>query len=214
MGGMTDQPTARSVKIDADERGAWSSDRPRTNRPPRPADISTRCRVLAPTDRMRYSPGSLLVIVCPAADVRDRFAERVIEDRNAVLSLAKVRKLLTGRVAEEELEDRAGELLGTAIQRRLENGDAVVYLAEGLDAAEREPLLHAAAALRRPRHALLVEPPRDALEPDDVPVLNELRRALDAGELGQEGFQTAMRVGGTAAADLKKIVFRPAPKDD
>ena len=55
----------RSVKIADNERGGWSSDRPRRpgepERPPRKQDVSVRGRVLAPTDRMRYNPGSLLV---------------------------------------------------------------------------------------------------------------------------------------------------------
>ena len=50
--------------------------------------------------------------------------------------------------------------------------------------------------------------------PEELPVLNELRRQLDAGELGAEGFQTAMRLGGNTVTELKRIVFRPAPKDD
>ncbi len=37
---------------------------------------------------------------------------------------------------------------------------------------------------------------------------------LDAGELGEEGIQTVMRLGGTTITELKRIVFRPAPKDD
>ena len=47
-----------------------------------------------------------------------------------------------------------------------------------------------------------------------VPALNELRRALDAGELGNEGFQTALRLGGGSIGELKRIVFRPPPRDD
>lgn len=211
---MADQSTARSVKIDADERGAWSSDRPRTNRPPRPTDISTRCRLLQPSDRMRYSPGSLVVLVCPSVPLRERFAERVFEDRSAVLSMSKVRKLIAGRVPEDALEERAAELLHAAALRRLDSGDAVVWLAEGLDPLEREPILHAAAKIKRPRHLLLVEPGRDAVEEDDLADLNELRRQAETGEVGQEGFQTALRVSGKAVGDLKRIVFRPAPKED
>jgi hypothetical protein len=41
-----------------------------------------------------------------------------------------------------------------------------------------------------------------------------LRRALDGGELGREGFQTVLRLGGNALTDLKRIVFRPPPRDD
>ena len=73
-------PGTRSVKISADERGGWSSDRPRPDGgPARPVNVSGKCRVLAPSDRMRYSPGSLLVIVSGSAATRDRFADRLIE---------------------------------------------------------------------------------------------------------------------------------------
>src|ERR1700754_545446 len=94
----SEQP--RSVKISDNERGGWSSDRPRRagepERPPRKLDVSVRGRVLAPTDRMRYNPGSLLVIACADRTLRDRFAKRVIEEQSAILSLDKVRTLLQG----------------------------------------------------------------------------------------------------------------------
>jgi hypothetical protein len=45
-------------------------------------------------------------------------------------------------------------------------------------------------------------------------VLSRLRTALDAGELGQEGFVTSLRLGGHTVGDLKRIVFAPAPRDD
>jgi hypothetical protein len=45
-------------------------------------------------------------------------------------------------------------------------------------------------------------------------MLNDVRRALDAGELGEEGFQTAMRLGGASIGELKRIVFRPPPRED
>jgi GDPmannose 4,6-dehydratase len=96
----------RSVKFSDHERGGWSSDRPRRpgepERPPRKVDVSVRGRVLAPSDRLRYSPGSLLVIACADRALRDRFAARVIEEQSAVLSLDKVRalrrRLLVGQV--------------------------------------------------------------------------------------------------------------------
>src|SRR5580704_16859206 len=97
---MTDSPSARSVKISADERTGWSSERPRRDgAPPRPADISVRSRILAPSDRLRYSPGSLLIVVGPAAADPVAFVERVVEERGAMLAPAKVRALLEGRVA-------------------------------------------------------------------------------------------------------------------
>jgi predicted kinase len=204
----------RSVKISDDERGAWTSDRPRANRPPRPRDISVRSRILRPTDRMRYSPGSLLVIVCPSRAERDRFVQRVIEDKGAVFSKDKVRTLLAGRVAEDEVEQRAAQLLDAAIAKRLEANETVVLAAEGVEREDREVFVRMAAAAERPRHLILLEIPRDQVAEQDRPTLNELRRALDAGELGGEGFQTVLRLGGAAVSELKRIVFRPPPRDD
>src|SRR3954462_15866672 len=105
--GMADEPTTRSVKIGADERTGWSSERPRRDgSPPRPPDVSARCRVLSPSDQLRYSPGSLLMIVSGSAPDRDRFVKHLIDSRS-LLSLGKVRELLAGRTAEEEIAERA-----------------------------------------------------------------------------------------------------------
>jgi hypothetical protein len=212
---MASRPQARSVKISEDERGGWSSDRPRRDgAPPRPADVTAHCRVLAPTDRLRYSPGSLLVIASASAAERDSFIARLIEDRASLLSLEKVRTLLAGRVDEAELDARAEELLGAAVSKRLQSRETVVLAAHGLDAAEREPFVRMAAALKRPRHLILIETAREQVSEEDLPALNELRRALDAGDLGTEGFQTALRLGGGTASEVKRILFRPPPRED
>lgn len=213
---MDQSPAARSVKISDDERGAWSSDRPRRggDGPQRPRDISTRCRVLAPVDRMRYSPGSLVVVVSPSDQVRDRFTARVFEEKGLVLAPSALRRLIAGRVPDDELDAKAHELLMATVGKRLEAGDSVVVALDGLSAEERDPVVRAAAALRRPRHLILLEAGRAAVADEDRAALNELRRALEAGELGAEGFQTAMRLSGGTIDELKRIVFRPAPKED
>ena len=74
--------------------------------------------------------------------------------------------------------------------------------------------MHGAGRKDRPRHLVLLEAPRDQVTDDERPALDELRRALDAGELGQEGFQTALRLGGNALSELKRIVFQPPPRED
>ena len=214
--GMSTSQPPRSVKFSDDERGGWSSDRPRRDgAAQRPADVSTRCRTLTPSDRLRYSPGSLLLIVSPSAAERDRFAARVLEDRNAYLSLDKVRALLTGRVPAEQVEERALELLGTAVGRRIEAGESVA-----LGARRPRPPRSAsrwvrmAHAVRRPRHLILLEAGRDEADEDARAALDELRRALVAGELGNEGIQTALRLSGGTVAEVKRIVFRPPPRDE
>ncbi len=213
MDGMPTPSSSRSIRIGDDERGGWSSDR-RDGAPPRPADISVRCRVLKPSDRMRYSPGSLLLLVSASASERDRFAQRLITDRSALLSLDKVRGLLAGRVPEEEVETRAGELLHAALLKRLDAGETVVVAMEGLDGAAREPYVRTAARIRRPRHIILLETGRDQVSDEDRPALNDLRRRLDAGELGAEGIQTALRLNGASISELKRIVFSPPPRDE
>jgi hypothetical protein len=212
---MASRPQGRSVKISEDERGGWSSDRPRRDgAPARPANVTVHCRVLAPADRLRYSPGSLLIVVCASHDERDRFLARLIEDRASLLTLDKVRALLAGRVAEEEIDARAGELLAAAVSKRLEARETVVLGADGVGATEREAFVRTAAALKRPRHLILLETARENVAEDDHAALNELRRALDAGELGAEGFQTALRLGGGSAGEVKRILFRPPPREE
>lgn len=210
-------PQPRSVKISDDERGGWSSDRPRRDgqaSPPKPRDISTRCRVLQPEFRLRYTPGSLVLIASGSTAQAERFAAGVLEDRGALLSMGKVRALLEGKVGADELDAKAAQLLDAAITKRLTAGDSTVVVLDTIGPEEREPLLRAAASLRRPRHLILLEAPRDAVSDEDRPALNELRKALDDGALGAEGIQTALRLGGPAIADTKKIVFRPPPSDD
>ena len=208
----------RSVKISDNERGGWSSDRPRrpgeAQRPPRKADVSVRGRVLAPSDRMRYSPGSLLEIVCADRTLRDRFVARAIDEQSAILSLDKVRALLAGKLPAEQVEEKAQALLDAAASKRFGSGQTVVIPLEGLSAEEREHYVRLAAAHRRARHLVLVEAAKDAVAEEDKAQLTDLRTALDAGELGQEGFMTSLRLGGRVIDELKKIVFAPPPADD
>ncbi len=212
---MAESEGPRSVKIGADERTGWSSERPRrAGGPDRPPDISVRCKVLRPSEALRYSPGSLLLIASASQGDREALAERVIEQKGALLATGKVRELLAGRVPEEEMDARAAELLDAAVKKRLEANESTVVVTSGLDPAERERLARLAAAARRPRHLILLETAREQVADEDLAPLNELRRRLDAGELGGEGFDTALRLGGDSIGELKRIVFRPAPRDD
>ena len=212
---MSTPPSTRSVKISEDERTGWSSDRPRRDgAPPRPLDLSVHSRVLTPVDRLRYSPGSLLVVVSPSPGEREQFLDRLITDRASMLSPAKVRGLLAGRVAEDEIEPRAHELLVAAVRKRLENRETVVLGPDGLGSAEREQFVRIAAELKRPRHLILLDSARENVRDEDLAELNELRRRLDAGELGADGFQTVLRLGGGTAAEVNRIIFRPPPRED
>jgi hypothetical protein len=208
----------RSVKIGENERSGWSSERPRrpgeAERPPRQADVSVRGRVLSPSDSLRYSPGSLLLIACADPATRDAFAARVIADAGALLSLGKVRGLLQGRVADDVIDEKSQALLDATIKKRLAEGHTVVIALEGLDPAERERYVRMAHGFNRPRHLILVEAGKDKVAEEDRATLGELRTTLDAGGLGQEGFVTSLRLGGATVSELKRILFAPPPRDD
>src|SRR3954454_19199824 len=212
---MPTPPTGRSVRIGDDERRGWSSDRPRREGAPRrPPDISVRCRVLRPTDSLRYSPGSLLVVASPAIEEREAWAERLVKPRGALLLPGRIEALLAGRVPEEDVPARAAELLDATAVKRMDAAHTVVLCLDGLDPEERAHWAPPAPPRRRPPHFVLLEPPKDAVAEEDRPALNELRRRLDAGELGAEGFQTGLRLSGQAASEVKRIVFAPEPRDD
>src|SRR6185295_5532931 len=100
------------------------------------------------------SPGSLLLIVAPSVAERDRFTQGLIDSRLAVLSLGKVRVLLTGRVPEEDIPARASEVLDAAIAKKLEDRETVVVTADGVGAEERERYVRLAARFKRPRHLI------------------------------------------------------------
>lgn len=211
---QTDPPT-RAVKIDKDERLGWSSDRPRREgAPPRKPDVSVRCHVLAPSDRLRYSPGSLVLIASEQASEREAFAERLVPEKGSVLSLEKVRGLLAGRVEEDELEVKAAELLDAAIAKRLAANQTVVVLADGLDPEERERHVRAAHSHGRPRHLILVEGSELPGDEERKAAVGRLRKAVETGDLGAEGFNTALRLSGRSRDEVKRIVFRPPPRPD
>jgi hypothetical protein len=213
MTGMPTPPSSRSIKIDQDERGGWSSDRPRRDgAPPRPADVAVRGRALRPAALLRYSPGSLLMIVSGSSEAREELAGRAVEEKAALLSLAKVRSLLAARGIDDD--DKARQLLEAAVAKRLTGGDSVALVAEGIDAAERERYVRMAAAHRRPCHLILVEAAPDQLAEEDREPVNALRRALDAGQLGAGGFHTFLRLGGASLTEVKRIVFRAPQADD
>ena len=132
-----------------------------------------------------------------------------------MLTFDRVRALLAGRVPEEEAEERAGSCSTPPSLKRLAEHASVVVGVAGV-VAPRSVSASSAWPPRSgvPRHLILIEAGREQVAEEDRATLNDLRRRLDAGELGAEGFQTVMRLGGATVAEVKRILFRPPPADD
>ena len=98
-----------------------------------------------------------MIVLSADQSTREAFCARVLEDTNVLLSMARLRRLLAGRVAEEQIDEKARQLLDATATKRLGAGQTVVIALEGFDAAERERYVRLAHANRRPRHLVFVE---------------------------------------------------------
>ena len=142
-----------------------------------------------------------------------RFAERVVEERGRRSHpLGYERCLPAG-----SRKARSRNAPANCSPARFSNGcgpSSRCLAARGLRRLERERYVRLAHDLRRPRHLILLDASREKVLDNERPALDELRRSLDAGELGLEGFQTALRLGGHALAELKRIVFQLPSRDE
>ena len=220
-GAPRDRGGVRSVKISEAERGAWSSDRTRRGEiigdpsGARPAPLRrARGRRLAPSNRMGYSPASLIVVAGPSATDRTAFVERLFDKGSiAVLSIEKVRGMVTGGT---ETLAPALDLVGKVAEQRLRAGQAVVIETRGLDEEERRPLAMIAQRARRPAHLIALEVSREQLAEEgvederleaDMSAAAELRRRAEQGELGEEGYATVLTLTRRAAEGVRQIGF-------
>ena len=145
----------------------------------------------------------------------DAFIERVIEAKNAILSLDKVRALLAGRVKPDEMEARAQELLDTAVAKRLGADESVVLGADSPGRRRARALCAARRARARPapphpplRSRATRSPRRTSRRSTRC-----ARRSMPATSAPRASTRRCASAAGPAA-EVKRIVFRPEPRDD
>ena len=164
------RPGSRSVKIGADERTAG------------PGSPAPRRRSRAPAEHLcalsragAGRPPALLAGQPRGRDLGLRARPRRLRgaadrgSRELAVAGQGARPAGGARARAEELEARAQELLAAAVSKRLENRDTVVLAAESLEAQERERFVRIAAALKRPRHLILLETARDQVSEEHLP---------------------------------------------
>ena len=217
VGDMSDSSSSslRSVKIGSDERTGWSSERPRREgEPERPAPRRRRARAAASsprTDRLRYAPGSLLLVV--GADTpAERGASPAASSRSPARCCRWPRSAPCCRGASPPRSSRpkASALLDATAAKRLAAGDSVVdpgrgprprdaraLRAHGPCAPAPAPSASSSRRARigpggRPRHAAR-------------PAQRARRRGPRRG-----GFFTALRLGGNTIREFEEDRLRAA----
>jgi len=220
----TERGGLRSVKISEHERSGYSSDRTRRgeiigdSNGDRPANVRrARGRRLNPSNRLGYAPSSVIVLAGASRVGKTAFADRLFDKGSvAVLSLAKIRRMIAATDDEAKARAQALSLVGQVAHQRLRAGQSVVFDGDALDPEERRGLVLIAQQARRPAHLIFLEGSREQLEADgadeatlerDLPLAAELRRAVEQERLGEEGFATVLTLTRRAADQVKQIGF-------
>jgi hypothetical protein len=193
--------SVRSVKIGADERTGWSSDRPQragAGRPPRPQG---RAMVLAAADALSFPAGSLVVFTGADPVTLHRFVARLLP-RPTVILYDQLHNAVAEKVGADAASEATLKLIAKPVGERLGAGQAVVIETADLTSDTRRGLT-ALAGPRAGSHLVLLDSGRKAV--DDEARFEQLRAiATDArsGEIGVEGFSTVVVLG---RSDLDKV---------
>ncbi len=200
---MASSDGLRSVKIGADERTGWSSERPERKssgpgRPPRPAG---RALNVAASDTLSFPNGSLVVFTGADPITVHRLVARMLP-RPALISY----DALARQVAEKVPADRVGEvtlqLISKRVGERKAEGQATAIETADLS-SELRTALAAMADRRAGSHLVVFDSGRKAVGDDER--FEQLRAVVSgarSGEIGSEGFSTAMVLG---RVDLDKV---------
>jgi hypothetical protein len=191
----------RSVKIGAEEKTGWSSDRPLRagkGRPPRPQG---RALVLAAGDALSFPAGSLVVFTGADPVTLHRLVGRLLP-RPAVISYDQLARAVAAKVGDSDVTAVTLKLIAKAVGERLNAGQAVVVETADLSSDVRRGL----TALAGPgvgSHLVLLDSGRKAVGDEErFEALRAVATDARSGEIGVEGFSTVVVLG---RSDLDKV---------
>jgi hypothetical protein len=203
---MASNDSVRSVKIGADERTGWSSDRPiRANagRPPRPQG---RAMVRAASDSLSFPSGSLVLFTGADPVAVHRLVGRLLP-RPQVVPYDQLSRAVAGKVGAADVAAVTLQMVAKAVRERLAEGQAVVIETADLSSELRTAL----AALAGPgvgSHLVLLDSGRKSVDDDER--FEELRAvavAARSGEIGSEGFSTVVVLGRSDVDKVTEVEF-------
>jgi hypothetical protein len=200
---MASSDGVRSVKIGADERTGWSSERPQRKssgpgRPPRPAG---RALAVAASDTLSFPSGSLVIVTGADAAAVRRLVGRLLP-RPAVISYDALARAVAEKVSPAQVGEVTLRLVRNRVAERQAEGQATV-IATGDLSVELRSALAALADRRAGSHLVVLDAGRKAVGDDErFEALRAVAAAARSGEIGAEGFSTATVLG---RVDLDKV---------
>ena len=200
---MAPSDGVRSVKIGADERTGWSSERPRrassgSGRPPRPAG---RALPVPASDTLTFPSGGVVVFTGADAPAIHRLVARLLP-RPALISYDVLARAVAEKVPSEQVGEVTLRLVGKRIAERQAEGQATV-IETGELSAELRSGLAALADRRAGAHLVVLDSGRKAVGDEErFEALRAIGTGARSGEFGAEGFSTAMVLG---RVDLDKV---------
>jgi hypothetical protein len=204
---MASDNAVRSIKIGADEKSGWSSDRPHRaagkGRPPRPQG---RAMVLSAGDALSFPTGSLVLFTGADPVTLHRFVGRLLP-RPMVINYDQLARAVATKVPAEKVAAITLQLVGKRIGERLAEGQAVVIeTADGTSDLRR-----AIAALAGPpagSHLVVLDSGRKAVADEQrFEALRALATQARSGEIGSEGFSTVVVLGRLDLDQVTEVEF-------
>src|SRR3954468_17533067 len=164
---MASNDGVRSVKIGADERTGWSSERPQRGRtgpgrPPRPAG---RALTVAASDTLTFPSGSLVVFTGADAVTVHRLVARLLP-RPALISYDPMARAVAEKVAPEQVGEVTLRLVRKRVAERQAEGQATVIETGDLS-TELRTALAALADRRAGAHLVVLDSGRKAVDDDE-----------------------------------------------
>jgi hypothetical protein len=201
--GMASGDGLRSVKIGADERTGWSSERPqrKTSGPGRPPKPPGKALNVAASDTLSFPAGSLVVFTGADPVVVHRLLGRMLP-KPALVSYDPLARAVAEKVPAEQVAEVTLRLIAKRVAERREENQATVVETGDLS-AELRTALAALADRRAGAHLVVLDSGRKAVADDErFEALRTVVAGARSGEIGAEGFATSMVLG---RVDLDKV---------
>lgn len=193
----------RSVKIGADERTGWSSERPerKSSGPGRPPRPEGRALNVAASDTLSFPNGSLVVFTGADPITVHRLVARMLP-RPALISYDALARQVAEKVPAEQVGEVTLRLITKRVEERKAEGQATVIETGDLSSELRTALARLADR-RAGSHLVVLDSGRRAVGDDErFEALRAVVSGARSGEIGSEGFSTAMVLG---RVDLDKV---------